>query len=212
MDFDLYIWASPRDLDPERAASLIGGWEQAGGDPAVSPFEPSTDVGWFARELRRDEPGLALTTDADPNPIRTPIVLSGSDEPPARVVAIHLADVALEDAFDTIFSLAAKYDLIVFDARARQVRFPLAEMAAHASATFWPGGAIRAAVAGGLGGVVAIGGWLVGIPIVSGVVALGGGFMFVMAIYTFVHEGRTALARRRQGARSGPGATHEESL
>jgi len=42
-------------------------------------------------------------------------------------------------------------------------------------------------VAGIAGAVIAVGAWLLGIPIVSGVVAVIGGFMFVMAVYTFIH-------------------------
>lgn len=54
----------------------------------------------------------------------------------------------------------------------------LEEMAAYASATFWPRGAIRAAVAGAVGGLLAVGAWLIGIPLLSGVLVLIGGFLF----------------------------------
>ena len=195
MEFDLYVWAAPRNLDDAAVAESIEAWEAAGGDPSASPFEPSTDVGWFARELRKDEPALDLKTDAVPNPSRTPIVLSGSDEPPARIVAIRLPDATPGEAFETIYSLAMKYDLLVFDSARRTVRTPLAEMNAYASATFWPAGAIRSVVVGGLAGIVAVAAWAVGIPVVSGVVAVIGGFMFVLAAVTLVAEGRKALRR-----------------
>ena len=68
MTFDLYVWKSPRDLDSERAATIIEQWQEAGGDPAQSPFEPSTDVGWFYRELQQDVPGLVASSDATPTP------------------------------------------------------------------------------------------------------------------------------------------------
>lgn len=63
-------------------------------------------------------------------------------------------------------------------------------MAAQASATFWPAGAIQAAIAGGIGGIVALVAWFLGIPLISGVLVLVGGFMFVMAMFTFVYAGR----------------------
>jgi hypothetical protein len=195
MNVDLYVWAAPRDLDDERAAALIEAWEGRGGDPAESPFEPSVDTGWFARELRRDNPSLEIQTDAVPNPSRMPIVLSGTDEPPARVIAVRIPAGSHDDAHDDVFALAAKYDLLVFDAATGRLHAPLAELAADASATFWPAGAIQAAVAGGAGGIVAVGAWLLGIPVISGVVALVGGFMFVMAVVTFVVEGRKAVRR-----------------
>ena len=73
-------------------------------------------------------------------------------------------------------------------------------MAAYASATFWPAGAIQAAVAGGIGLVIAVVAWVVGIPVLSGIVVLIGGFMFVLAVYTFIHEGRKPVkARRTEG-------------
>ena len=194
MTFDLYAWKSPRDLDDERARALVAGWQEAGGDPAASPFDPSTDVGWFFRELMQDEPSLEASSDAVPTQTRTPIWLSGTDEPPARVVGVRRSPAASRGAVDTIFSLAAKYDLVLFDARNGRVHLPLEEMAADASATFWPAGAIQAAVAGGIGGAIAVGAWLLGIPLLSGLIALAGGFMFVMAVFTFVHEGRKAAS------------------
>jgi hypothetical protein len=43
MTFDLYVWQSPRDLDADRAGTLIESWQEAGGDPGTSPFRwPST--------------------------------------------------------------------------------------------------------------------------------------------------------------------------
>ena len=45
MTFDLYAWKSPRDLDAAGVEALLDEWQAAGGDPATSPFEPSSDVG-----------------------------------------------------------------------------------------------------------------------------------------------------------------------
>jgi hypothetical protein len=205
MTFDLYVWASPRELDDEQAASLIAAWQAAGGDPATSPFEPSTDVGWFRRELMKDSPWLVVSSDGVPNPSTRPIVLSTTDEPPARVVAIDLGPRGSLHDLNEIASLAAKYDLVLFDARDGRVRHPLEEMAAYASATFWPAGAIQATVAGAAGLAIAVIAWLVGIPVSSWIVILVGGFLFVMAVFTFVHEGRKALAARRSPGETPPG-------
>jgi hypothetical protein len=197
MSFDLYVWASPRELDDDQARSLVDGWQGAGGDPAASPFEPSTDVGWFHRELMHDAPWLELSSDAVPNPSTGPIVLSTTDEPPARVVAIRRSPRSTEHELNEIASLAAKYDLVLFDARTGGVRYPLEEMAAYASATFWPGGAIQAAVAGAAGLAITIIAWAVAIPVISWIAILVGGFLVVMAAFTFIHEGWTALRSRR---------------
>ena len=205
MTFDLYAWKSPRDLDADGAAALVQRWHDEGADPAASPFEPSEDVGWFHRELTRDEPDLDIVSDAIPNPSTRPVWLSTDPEPPARLVAIRLARDTTPDAVNDIFSLGVKYDLVVFDPRAHRVHLPLEEMAAYASATFWPGGAVQAAVAGGFGLVLAITGWFLPIPIVGWILIIVGGFLFVMAVFTFVHEGRVALRARGSRGDTPPG-------
>jgi hypothetical protein len=197
MTFDLYVWKSPRDLDAQQAEAMLQSWHEAGGDPSQSPFEPSTDIGWFHRELVDATPRLDISTDAVRSDSRTPIWMSGTDEAPARLVALRLTQPVPDEVIEDILSLAAKYDLVVFDARDQQVHRPLDEMSAYADATFWPGGAIQAAVAGIAGAGIAVAAWLLGIPIVSGVVAVIGGFMFVMAVYTFLHAGRNAMRTRQ---------------
>lgn len=191
MTFDIYVWKSPRDIDEDQAEALVKGWHADDGDHSASPFEPSTDVGWFYREVINDLPGIDASSDIEPHRTTKPVWLSANDqEPPARVVGMRLSPDRARDELKTIGGLAAKYDLVLFDTRSRRVHLPLAAMAAHASATFWPAGAIQAAVAGGAGGAIAIGAWFLGIPLLSGVLMLAGGFMFAGAVYTFIHEGR----------------------
>ena len=200
MNFDLYAWKAPRDLDADGIDTLLQEWHAAGGDPAASPFEPSGDVGWFYLELTRDEPELGASSDALASTSKTPIWLGTTpDPPPARVVRIPLTDETRVEVLDSVYGLAAKYDLLLYDSRSRRIHQPLEEMAEYASATFWPGGAIQAAVAGGIGVIVAVVAWLVGIPVLSGIAMVIGGFLFVMAIYTFLHEGRKAMRARRAG-------------
>jgi hypothetical protein len=198
MSFDLYAWKSPRDLDADAAEALLDAWNESGGDPGNSPFEPSSDVAWFYRELIKDEPELGASSDAVPNPSTAPIWLATTDEAPARVVRIPVSAATPGGAVDTIFSLAAKYDLVVYDTQSRRIHRPLDEMAAYASATFWSAGAIQAAVAGGIGLIIAIVAWILGIPVLSGIVIVIGGFLVVMAVFTFVREGRKAMKGRRQ--------------
>jgi hypothetical protein len=202
--FDFYVWKSPRDLDADGAQVLVKRWQETGGDTRDSPFEPSTDVGWFYRELLKDLPGVEATSDIPPNRSATPIVLSATSEPPARVVGVRLSPSTPEAELESIFGLAAKYDLVVFETRSGRVHLPLEAMATHASRTFWPAGAIQAGVAGGIGGVIAVVAWFLGIPLLSGLLVLAGGFMFVMAGYTFIHQGRKAARARRGGRESAP--------
>ena len=197
MTDDVYVWDQPRVTDDAAAGARLAGWHEAGGDPQAAPFEPSGNVAWFHRELRREQPDLELVSDAvTPDP-GGPIWLATDEPAPARIVAIGLPSRARSEALDSILGLAAKYDLVVFDARAGRIHEPLAELAAYADATFWPGGAIQAGVAGGLGAVIAIAAWIVAIPVVSGVAIVIGGFLFVMAVSTFVHHGRQAARSRR---------------
>ena len=202
MAFDLYAWKSPRDLDADGAEALLTSWQNTGSDPGTSPFEPSADIGRFHRELMKNVPGLIVTSDVVPSPSTAPIWLAGTTEqPPPRLVVISVSPTAPRDTLEAIIGLAAKYDLVLFDARTRRVHLPLEEIATHASATFWPAGATRAAVAGGIGAVIAIVAWFLRIPLFSGILMLIGGFIVVMAVYTFVHEGRKAA---RQGAGTRP--------
>ena len=207
MRFDLYIWQSPRDVDDARAAALVREWEEAGADPAAGPFEPSSDIGWFHRELVNDRTGLELVSDANPNPSTKPVWLSGGDddEPAARLVAIRATRETTGEDVNDVFSLAVKYDLVVFDARSGRVHFPFKEMADYADATFWPSGAIRTAVAGVLGLGLAIVGWVLPIPFVGWILIIPGVFLVVTAVITFVHAGRTRFGSRRTDGDAPPG-------
>ena len=199
MTFDIYVWAAPRDLDADAAGELIRDWEDRGGDPAASPFEPSSDIGWFHRELRKDLPWLDVTSDAIPNPSKLPIVLSPDSEPPARVIAIRLPRddaAAVREAVEDVYDLAVKYDTVVYEPHRGALRLPNEEMAEYASATFWPKGAIRTVVAIVIGlGVIALA-WALGIPLLSGVLALVALFMVGIFVFTLVAEGGKALKRR----------------
>ncbi|HET9347324.1 MAG TPA: hypothetical protein VFO05_16650 [Candidatus Limnocylindrales bacterium] len=202
MSFDIYVWSEPRDLDADAVETLLRGWQEAGGDPAASPFEPSTNVGWFHRELTRDQPGLEVSSDAVPSTSTRPVWLSTDDEPPARVVGVNIPrddEDAARDALEDIWGLAAKYDLVVYEVGRQAIHLPLKEIGDYASATFWPRGAIQAGVVGGMAGIVAVVAWLLAIPVVSGIVALIAGFMFVLAVLTFVAEGRNTIRERRAG-------------
>jgi hypothetical protein len=203
--FDLYAWKSPRDLDTDAADALLSAWNEAGADPATSRFEASTDVGWFYVELTKDAPDLQVTSDAVPNRTSWPIWLATTEQPPARVVKVSMP-MSSRDLLEDIYSLAAKYDLIVYDTHARRLHEPLAELADYASATFWPAGAIQAALAGGAGAVIAAVAYLLSIPVLSGIAIVIGAFLVVMAIFTFVHEGRRAVAARRGGGGTPPAA------
>jgi hypothetical protein len=200
MTFEVYVWKSPRPADADEAEALLRAWSDAGGgkpvageadtseiDPSRSPFEPSDDVRWFSRELSGDFP-----------PVWSPD-RPAKREHPDRLVVMPFEQEAASELLGEVYGIAAKYDLIVYDPQRRSVHQPLADMAAYASATFWPRGAIQAAVAGAGGAVLAVAGWFLGIPILSGVGIVIGLFLVVMAIFTFVHQGGVALRSRRSG-------------
>ena len=199
MKFDVYVWAAPRDLDTDAAGDLVGAWEAAGGDPAHSPFEPTTDIGWFRRELRDTLPWLEVSSDAVPTLSRLPIVLAPDDEPPARVIAVRLPRddaAAMHAVLGEIYSLAVKYDTVVYEPGRSAIYEPQRVVAEIASATFWPRGAIRTAIGIVVGVVVALVAWLVGVPLVSGSIAAFALFMVAIFTVTLVSEGQKALRRR----------------
>jgi hypothetical protein len=198
VNFDVYVWAAPRDFDADAAGDMVAAWEAAGGDPSQSPFEPSTDIGWFRRELGNAAPLLEVSSDAVPKASRLPIVLSTEDEPPARVIAIRLPRedaAAAHEALEEIYSLAVKYDTVVYEPARAAIHQPQREMAEYASATFWARDAIRTVVAIVVGLGVAVVAWQLGIPLLSGGVALFALFMVAIFVVTLVSEGRKALAR-----------------
>jgi hypothetical protein len=190
--FDLIVWAAPKDVDDEQARDLVARWLDAGGDPQSSPFESTTDIGWFYRELKQEHPDLDAVTDAKPTTTNRPVWLSGSDEPPARVVGIRLADDS-RGVIETVLGLAVKYDLIVLDPRSGRVTRPQQVMSDYASATFWPSGAIRSVVAAVIGVLLVVGGWVLGIPIVGWLLILVGAFLVVLSVVTLVAEGRKRI-------------------
>jgi len=182
---ELYVWKAPVPVDPDEAESLVLDWREAG---AAGRLQSSDDVTWFSRELTGDAPPVW-------NPDRP-----ATRPHPDRVVVVPL-DVAgpeeLRKLLSEVYGLATKYDLVVYDPQRGTINRPQAELAAYASATFWPRGAIRAFVAGVAGAMLAAVSWVLGIPILSGIGLLIGGFLVVMAVFTFVHEGRSRLRSRR---------------
>lgn len=188
MTYTLYAWKAPRVTDPDEAAALLDRWES--GDAEGQPFEASTDVHWFFVELLNDLPELDAAPDEDHAHPTGKLWWTHETGPTDRLVTMRLHPGIPEDAIEIISALAVKYDLVLFDPQRQIAQLPLEEMAASASATFWPRGAIQAFVAGGLGGFAALVAWFLGVPIVSGIVVIVGAFMVVMAVLTFIHEGR----------------------
>ena len=194
MSPELYVWKAPLPRDREEAEALVRAWrassagaagaaETAGGTGG-GLFESSDDVTWFSRELTGDAPPVW-------NPDRP-----ATREHPDRVVVVPLEEATLQDALGEVYGLATKYDLVVYDPQRGTVNRPQVELAAYASATFWPGGAIRAFLAGLAGAIVVAAAWLVGIPVLSGLAIIVGLFLVVMAVFTFWHEARIALRKR----------------
>ena len=159
MRYDLYVWASPRDLDGDAAAERLAAWEEAEADPSAAPFDPSDDVGWFYVELLKDDVDVDAVSDGVPDPSSRPIWLTTTQAAPARIVAMRLRSTTTRDDLDTIHGLAAKYDLVLFEPRGGTLATPLADMAAYATATFWPRGALQAFVAGSVGAAIAVISW-----------------------------------------------------
>jgi hypothetical protein len=215
----LHVWKSPRPADAAEAAAIL----------ASASFESSDDVRWFARELAGDAPPI-WNPDAAPRggPYPDTVVAVPIPEPSGDDAAgsgdgagwgdgagsgdgagrgdgtgwAHpgLHEAAVRDLLADVFGLATKYDLIVFEPDRGIVTAPSEAMAAHASATFWPGGAIRSIVATVIALGVAAGAFAVGIPIVSGVVVLFALFMAAIFAFTIVSE-----ARKRIGGAEDPG-------
>jgi hypothetical protein len=193
MTAELYVWKAPRPNEVSEAEELVRAqraFEAKASPEAVepgSPFIASDDVTWFSRELTGDAPPVW-------NPDRP-----ATREHPDRFMAVALDSGSrdeLRELLSEVYSLATKYDLMVYDPIRGVINRPQKELADHASATFWPRGAIRAFVAGAGGAILATAAWFLGIPILSGIAIVIGVFLLVLAGFTFVYEGRVALRGR----------------
>lgn len=185
-DAVLYVWKSPRTEDPTEAAALVEAWRAGDqSDPGRGPFEASTDMIWFSRELTGDAP-----------PIWNPDAPPKAGPHPNRVVVVPLEAATLRETLEDVYGLATKYDLLVYDPQRGRIDAPMAAMSAEASAAFWPGGAIRSIVATAVAIGVAAGAWSIGIPIVSGIVIVFAVFMALIFLATIAVEGRRALTSR----------------
>ena len=182
----LYVFKSPRVTTAEDAAALIEAWNAGDqSDPGRGPFDASEDVTWFSRDLTGDAP-----------PIWNPDAPAKAGPHPNRVVVVPLEPATIQETLEDAYSLATKYDLLVFDPQRSTIVAPMEALAAHASSTFWPRGAIRTVVALAIALGVAVGAWSAGIPIVSGVVIVFAAFMAAIFIYVLVAEGQRALTRQ----------------
>ena len=130
-----------------------------------------------------------------------PVWLAGatSDEPAPKthVAVIHFPDGPTRGVLELVFGLATKYDLVVFDPQRPRVYEPMAEMAEYASASFWPRGAIRTFVAGVIGLAIAVGAWVIAIPVLNILGVLVGGFLVVLSVVVLAAEGRKLISRNR---------------
>ena len=188
----LYVWKSPRPANAEEAEALVAAWRAASptgiGIEAgeAAGFEASDDVRWFSRELTGDAP-----------PLWNPDAPAKQDIHPRHVMAVPLDAGTVRETLEEVYSLALKYDLVVYDPQRGVVDAPMAAMEAASTSTFWPRGAIRTAVVGLVGLALAIGAYVAGIPILSGVGIVIGGLLAVLAVATFALYARAAAGGGR---------------
>ena len=84
----------------------------------------------------------------------------------------------------------------VDDTNRRTAARPLEQTGASTTATFWPRGAIRAVSALVLGVVLMVGGYMLGIPVASGIAVIVGGLFFLLAASTLAIETRKRFGRK----------------
>jgi hypothetical protein len=185
MSFDLYVWKGPIVRTGEAASALVGRSLDA-----TSPFDPSADVVGFYRELIATYPPLEAFPEADLIAGTATTHWSVSPGPSDRFIEMHLQWGTPDKVLDFITALARRHALVLFDPQGPDVHLP-------DDPEEWPpftlAAAIRALVAGLVGAVIAVVGWVVAIPLVSGIAIVVGGFLAVMAVYTFIAQCLRAL-------------------
>jgi hypothetical protein len=193
MSFDLYVWKGPIVRTGEDAGRLLDQAfpEDAGPGETISPFDPSKDVANFYNDLIERYPPLEAFSEADLANGAVETLWSVSPERSDRLVAMYLRWGAPDEAIDFIAERARRHALVLYDPQGSDVHLPDDPLTRDEE---WPPfrarDAVRAAVAGILGLVIAAVAWRLGILIISGLAAVIGLFLFVMSIYTFVVEAR----------------------
>ena len=199
MSFDLYVWKSPRDLDSERCRRDD---PRSGKRPAaIRHRAPSsrapTSAGSTASSCN-DAPGLAASSDATPTPGGGPVWLATKDEPPARVVRVpvtsgHVARRARRARRHLPRSTTSSCSTRGPGAcRSRSRTWPPtpARHSGPAARSRPPSPAASVASSPSSRGSS-------GSPCSAASSCVVGGFLVVMAVFTFVHEGRKAWQARR---------------
>jgi hypothetical protein len=179
MSMSLILWKSPVVTKPEQAAALLDEVLSTG---SQSAFDPSADVVRFYDELTARFPPHEALSEED---LRAGA--SGWAESPERSDRVLLLDIrwsADDELLDAIAELARKHELVLYDPQGPDVHWGSADDEDQARPSL--GEFVQAAVAGTLGLLLAVGAWLVSIPVVTWLLVVVGGFLAVAAVYTLV--------------------------
>jgi hypothetical protein len=166
---DLYVWKRPVLDDTAEAKRLLELDDE-------SVFERSEDLVAFFAELSDRLPFREVSEMRSRPTADTP----WADPPEAsdRLVSLSIRWGAA-DGLDTIVELARRFDLVLYDPQGPSFHSPAweGEPVAPGVGEFLRGGLVLAA-----GLLVAIGGWMLSLPVLSWVLTLAGGFVVLVAL------------------------------
>jgi hypothetical protein len=182
MSMSLYVWKSPVLDDEDEARRLLALEDE-------SVFEPSVELGEFARELleRFPSPGSlgadelrhGATPWADPPQV--------SD----RLVALSIRWSADDGDVDAVVALALEHDLGVYDPQGPSF------YSSTQDEGYSPGIGefIRGGAVGLVGVLVALVGWKLSLPVLSWFIIFVGGFITVVAVVSLFVTARELAGR-----------------
>jgi hypothetical protein len=190
MSMSLILWKSPVIDDPDHAKALVDRLLEQGDEQAL---EPSDDVARFCDELTARYPPLEAFSDEELAAGVSP--WADSPERSDRHVFLSIRWSAPNDVLDAIEELARKYELVLYDPQGPDVGVPSPERHVAVGPTF--GDVARTFVLGSFGVLLAVGAWVVSIPILTWIIVAVGGFVAFVAAFILFEFAREVLTKAK---------------
>jgi hypothetical protein len=182
MSMSLYVWKSPVLDDEDEAKRLLALEDE-------SVFEPSVELGEFARELLERFPSPGSLGADELRRGATP----WADTPQVsdRLVVLSIRWSADDGDVDAVVALALEHGLVVYDPQGPNF-YSSTEDERYSPGV---GEFVRGSAVGLVGVLVALIGWKLSLPVLSWFFILVGGFITIVAVVSLFATARELAGR-----------------